>query len=170
MQFYFLTQIVKRDIISVRKCKRSEGTMSAQTIEKTQFESSESYQLIKDERLASVVITSQILAGSRVLLSTYQQVVFSDCVFYACDFQGVMFENCVFENCNFEFSHIRKCKFKNCSFVNCNFTASSSINSSYKDCELNEPMEDMIRSGHNETYYSRQEDYTTDIYIQVLAA
>lgn len=143
--------------------------MITQTIEKTQLDSSESYQLIKDEQLTSVVISSQILAGSRVLLSTYQQVVFSDCVFYACDFQGVFFENCVFENCNFEFSHLRACKFKNCSFVNCNFTASSSINSLYKDCEMSSSLQDMIRSGKNETVFSRQ-DYTTDIYIQVLAA
>lgn len=148
---------------------RSEGTMITQTLEKTQVQSSESYQLIKDERLASVVITSQILAGSRVLLSTYQQVVFSDCVFYACDFQGVMFENCVFENCNFEFSHIRKCKFKNCSFVNCNFTASSSTNSFYTDCYLGDALSDLTQSGNNDVYYNLIDNHTTDIYISLAA-
>ena len=141
--------------------------MFTQTIEKTQLESSESYQLIKDEQLLSVVISSQILAGSRILLSTYRQVVFSDCVFYACDFQGVTFENCVFENCSFEFSHIRKSKFKNCNFTNCTFKASSSTNSSYEDCDLGTKLEDVVSTGRNIVSFARNEHFTTDIYIEL---
>src|SRR5690606_3543199 len=87
MQFFCLTQKVKLHIIAVRNYASIGGAMFTQTIEKTQLESFESYQLIKDEELASVVISSQVLAGSRILLSTYRHVVFSDCVFYACDFQ-----------------------------------------------------------------------------------
>ena len=145
---------------------QSEKIMFTQTIEKTQLESSESYQLIKDEQLALIVITSQVLAGSRVLLSSYRQVVFSDCVFYACDFQGVIFENCVFENCSFEFSHIRKCKFKNCNFTNCNWKASSSINSSYEDCDLDSSILEMTQVGLNKIHVTSH-DHTTDIYIEL---
>ncbi len=141
--------------------------MFTQTIEKTQLESSESYQLIKDEQLASVVISSQILAGSRILLSTYQQVVFSDCVFYACDFQGVTFENCIFENCSFEFTHIKKCKFKNCSFTNCNWTASSSRTSVYEDCDLDNKHTDIVAVGLNVAQFTREDQNTTDIYIEM---
>jgi uncharacterized protein YjbI with pentapeptide repeats len=144
--------------------------MFTQTIEKTQLESSESYQLIKDEQLASVVISSQILAGSRILLSTYRHVVFSDCVFYACDFQGVTFENCIFENCSFEFSHIRKCNFNNCSFTDCNFTASSSTNSYYEDCELNPKLQNVLMTGRNSVRFSERAHYTTDIYIELAVA
>jgi uncharacterized protein YjbI with pentapeptide repeats len=145
--------------------------MFTQAIEKNQIVSNENYQLIKDEQLTSVIITSQILAGSRILLSTYRQVVFSESVFYACDFKGVTFENCVFENCNFGFSHMRKCKFFNCSFVNCKWTASSSTNSDYIDCLMNEEMEQILRNGTN-SISSLEKDYTTDIYIElsVLAA
>ena len=85
--------------------------MITKTLEMTQEDQTASYQMIKDEHLASLVVTSQTLAGSKINLSSYQQVVFSDCVFYAVEFQMVTFENCVFDNCNFEFSHIRKCKF-----------------------------------------------------------
>ena len=144
--------------------------MFTQTIEKTQLESSESYQLIKDEQLASVVISSQILAGSRILLSTYRQVVFSDCVFYACDFQGVTFENCVFENCSFEFSHLRACNFKNCNFTDCNWTASSSANSIYEDCDLDRKEQDFLSTGRNKIQFQERQDYTTDIYISMVAA
>jgi uncharacterized protein YjbI with pentapeptide repeats len=144
--------------------------MITQTVEKTQLESSESYQLIKDEQLASVVITSQILAGSRILLSTYRQVVFSDCVFYACDFQGVTFDNCIFENCSFEFSHIKKCKFKNCNFTNCNFKASSSTNSSYEDCDLGSQLPTLTEGGRNCVLNTQTDDYTTDIYIELAMA
>jgi uncharacterized protein YjbI with pentapeptide repeats len=143
--------------------------MFTQTIEKTQLESWESYQLIKDEKLAFVVISSQILAGSRVLLSTYRHVVFSDCLFYACDFQGVTFENCVFENCNFEFSHIRKCKFKNCNFTNCTWKAASSTSSVYEDCDLDHGLTDMTNTGRNLISFGRS-DYTTDIYIELAVA
>ena len=144
--------------------------MITQTIEKTQLDSSESYQLIKDEQLASVVITSQILAGSRVLLSTYQQVVFSDCVFYAVEFQGVTFENCIFDNCSFEFSHIKKCKFKNCNFNNCTFVASSSINSSYDDCDMAQKLHEITMTGRNQVNFAHTEDCTTDIYIDMAMA
>jgi uncharacterized protein YjbI with pentapeptide repeats len=144
--------------------------MFTQTIEKTQLESSESYQLIKDEQLASVVISSQILAGSRILLSTYRQVVFSDCVFYACDFQGVSFENCVFENCSFEFSHIKACNFKNCNFTDCNWVASSSINSTYEDCDLDQTYSMIMRNESNRITKSLRKNCTTDIYIELALA
>lgn len=143
--------------------------MFTQTIEKTQLESSESYQLIKDEQLASVVISSQILAGSRILLSTYRQVVFSDCVFYACDFQGVTFENCVFENCSFEFSHLKKCNFKNCNFTNCNWVASTSRNSIYVNCDLTYEHQKTLEGSGNDLRFT-SDHHTTDIYIELALA
>lgn len=142
--------------------------MLVQPIEKSEVTSSDSYQLIRDEQLELVVITSQTLAGSKVFLSSYKQVVFSDCIFYACDFQGVNFENCVFDNCSFEFTHIKTCKFKNCNFENCRWMASSSINSTYEDCNLSTHEEILTSRGRNHKK-SAQEDYTTDIYIQFAA-
>jgi uncharacterized protein YjbI with pentapeptide repeats len=144
--------------------------MFTQPIEKTQLESSESYQLIKDEQLASVVISSQILAGSCILMSTYRQVVFSDCVFYACDFLGVIFENCIFENCSFEFSHIKTCTFKNCNFTNCNWSASSCKDSLYENCDLEDKQTDTLMLGKNTITFSRPDQFTTDIYIEMAAA
>ena len=123
-------------------------------LEMIQEDQSASYQMIKDEHLASLVVTSQILAGSRVLVSTYQQVVFSDCTFYAVEFQGVIFENCVFENCNFEFSHIRDCKFKNCSFSNCIWKATSTTNTVYLDCDLDHNLSRLTEVNGNEMTFS----------------
>lgn len=141
--------------------------MITQTFEKTQIVSSESYQMVKDEHLAFLVIAHQILAGSRVLLSTYRQVVFSDCTFYATEFQGVTFENCVFENCNFEFSHLRKCNFKNCSFHNCKYVATSVQKTIFHDCVLEEGMEALTYGNQNQVFYTA-ETHTTDIYIEEL--
>lgn len=140
--------------------------MFTQTIEMNQIRSHENYQLIQDEQLAFVVITNQVLAGSRILSSTYRHVVFSDCVFYACDFQGVIFENCIFENCRFEFSHIKNCKFTNCNFTDCNWKASSSINSSYNQCDLDVTFKCILERGQNSVQTLRT-DYTTDIYIEL---
>ena len=128
--------------------------MNKQPLEMIQEDHTASYQLIKDEHLASLVISHQTLAGSRVLLSTYQQVVFSDCVFYAVEFQGVTFENCVFENCSFQFSHIRKCKFKNCNFTNCTWKASSTINTVYLDCDLDAPLSQLTEVNGNEMAFT----------------
>jgi uncharacterized protein YjbI with pentapeptide repeats len=143
--------------------------MFTQTFEKTQIESSESYQMIKDEHLAFLVVAHQILAGSRVSLSTYRQVVFSDCTFYATEFQGVTFENCVFENCNFEFSHLRKCKFKNCSFKECKWVAASVSSSTFEDCVLEDVIEALTYGNQNQVFYGC-DSHSTDIYIEVLLA
>ena len=143
--------------------------MVTQIIEKTQLTSTDSYQLIKDEHLASVVISAQILAGSRILLSSYSQVVFSECSFYACEFQGVIFENCVFENCSFEFSHIKKCKFINCNFTNCKWNVSTSTKSVYDKCVLNKEFMAVIQRGGNELV-KHSHDHSTDIYIEMLVA
>ena len=128
--------------------------MITETLEMIQEDQAASYQMIKDEHLASLVVTSQTLAGSRVLMSTYQQVVFSDCVFYAVEFQGVMFENCVFENCTFEFSHIRKCKFKNCNFTDCTWKASYTTNTIYEDCDLDHNLSQLTEVNGNEMTFS----------------
>lgn len=128
--------------------------MITQPLEMIREDLTASYQEIKDEHLSSLVITSQTLAGSRVLLSTYQQVVFSDCVFYACEFQGVTFENCIFENCSFEFSHIRKCKFINCNFTNCTWKATSTINTVYEDCDLDSHISQLTEINGNEMTFS----------------
>ncbi|HXH30906.1 MAG TPA: pentapeptide repeat-containing protein [Bacteriovoracaceae bacterium] len=145
--------------------------MNTQTIEMTQFVSSASYQLIQDEKLAGLVITSQTLSSSFIEMSSYQQVVFSDCVFHACEFKGVTFNNCVFENCNFEFSHMRHCKFINCNFTNCNWIASTSINSTYEDCDLDKQLQDITHTGHNLIHFKQQKpDYSTDIYFDFARA
>lgn len=144
--------------------------MTTQVTERTQVMSAEVYQMIKDEHLASVVITHQTLSGSRVLMSTYLQVVFSECNFYACEFQGVTFKNCIFENCNFAFSHIRNCKFVNCSFHDCKWQSSSSIISVYKECELEGRIKEMASTSDNETIAAGPFDHTTDIYIRNLLA
>lgn len=128
--------------------------MITKTLEMIQEDHKASYQMIIDEHLSGLVITSQLLAGSSVRLSTYQQVVFSDCVFYAVEFQGVTFENCVFENCTFEFSHIRKCKFKNCNFSNCTWKATSTINTVYEDCDLDRDLSQLTEVNGNEMTFT----------------
>ena len=145
--------------------------MQAQTIEKTQLSSSASYEFIREEDLASLVITSQILAGSRILMSTYRHVVFSDCVFYACSFEGVVFDNCIFENCSFEFTHLNNCKFNNCNFSDCKWGASSSMASSYLNCDLDPELVMVLKNGPN-TISSVVDnvDLSTDFYIQLAVA
>jgi uncharacterized protein YjbI with pentapeptide repeats len=127
------------------------------------------HQFIKAEHLQMVVVTDQVLSSSRILLSTYEQVVFSECTFYACDFQGLTFENCVFENCIFEFSHFRACNFKNCNFSNCTWKGVSSTYSIYEACDLGKDFGDLCKNGKN-TITSGRHDNSTDIYINLAVA
>lgn len=144
--------------------------MITQAIEKTQFKSAEKYQFIKEEELFSVVISSQLLAGSRVQKSTYRQVVFSDCVFHSTDFQSVTFDNCIFENCSFEFSHFRHCKFENCNFTNCTWKASSSIDSLFKKCDFPPEWYEYLNYRNEIEHEHYPFDYSTDIYIELAVA
>ncbi|HXH75679.1 MAG TPA: pentapeptide repeat-containing protein [Bacteriovoracaceae bacterium] len=130
---------------------------------------SERNQLIKDEHLEMVVVTSQVLTSCKILLSSYNQVVFSDCNFYACDFNGIEFNNCVFENCTFEFTHFRKCNFKNCNFSNCIWKGVSSISSVYEACDMDYVMNELCRNGRN-TMSSGRKEHSTDIYIELALA
>jgi uncharacterized protein YjbI with pentapeptide repeats len=132
---------------------------------------SESYQLIQHEHLNMVVVSEQVLSGSKVSASSYKKVVFSDCIFYACDFKEIEFSDCVFENCTFEFSHFRKCKFKNCNFSNCTWKGVSSLDCIYEACDLGRELSDLCRNGRNTlTSGRRNQDYSTDIYIQLALA
>lgn len=143
--------------------------MFTQTTGISEEYSNDCYQLIKDEHLRWNVVSAQILAGSRILLSTYQHVVFSDCNFFACEFQGVTFENCVFENCTFEFSHFRKTKFKNCNFTNCTWKASSTINSIYEDCTLPARLEELCQNGNNLIAYPAR-DFSLETFLELASA
>ena len=153
----------------MERALETEEPMFSQDTEITKQIATESHQLIKDDHLSMVVISSQVLSSSRILLSTYEQVVFSDCTFYACDFQGITFENCIFENCTIEFSHFRKCAFKNCNFSNCTIKGVSSISSIYEACDLGREFSDLCKNGMN-TMTSGRKDHSTDIYINLAVA
>src|SRR4051812_3340729 len=110
--------------------------MKAQIPDYSCFEHAERYLLIKEENLNMKVVSSQILAGSKIIRCLYEKVVFTDCSFYATEFQGVVFRDCIFENCNFTFCHLKKCVFQNCSFRNCLWKASSSVKTLFENCDL----------------------------------
>jgi uncharacterized protein YjbI with pentapeptide repeats len=143
------------------------AAMITQITNMTDISRNDCYQLISQEQLAMKVISCQLISSSRILKSKYEQVVFSDCNFYACEFQGVTFENCVFDNCIFEFSHFRHSHFKNCNFNNCKWQASSSIDSVYMDCDLDQGLGKLCHNGKN-IILQQDHDHTTDIYIELV--
>ena len=128
--------------------------MTAQVIELTNNHETACYQEVSDEALSKLVVSSQVLSGSKVSKCHYEQVVFTECLFYATEFQGVMFVNCIFENCNFEFTHIRNCKFLNCNFNHCTWKASSTINTIYEDCDLDISLSRLTEVNGNELSFS----------------
>lgn len=77
------------------------------------------YQIIKNESLEMVVISSQTLSGSLIQKSQYHQVIFSNCLFDCCEFQHTIFSNCIFENCTFQYTNLSDCTLNNCCFSDC---------------------------------------------------
>lgn len=131
---------------------------------------SEVHSFIKDEKLTSVTINDQCLAGSRVISSTYQTVVFSRSVFMGCTFKQTIFTDCVFDHCSFEFSHLSMCHFVNCTFKDCSWIACSSKDSVFLDCELDHSLSMMSENVGNKVEFSfGTQDEQTD-FLQVLAA
>jgi uncharacterized protein YjbI with pentapeptide repeats len=142
--------------------------MLNENFEKSGLYNTDRYQMIAHESLESIVVSDQILAGSKIAISHYSQVVFSESEFYGCQFQGVTFRNCIFENCKFVFTHFRGCKFINCSFNNCSWIATSTTKSIYEDCDLDSTLNELSMGNGNEVYFTK-ETFTTDIYV-VMAA
>jgi uncharacterized protein YjbI with pentapeptide repeats len=142
----------------MKHAERKEKAMFPLTIEKFNQIPAESYQLITDEKLAGIVVAHQILAGSRVQMSTYHDVTFSQCVFYGVEFKDVEFDNCHFENCTIEFSHIKNCKFKNCTFTDCKWLAASSRHSVFEDCELDPHLSALTEHESNDVTLSLPDD------------
>lgn len=130
----------------------------------------EQHQLIQEERLGSLEITSQALAGSTVQSSTYTTVIFSSCVFYACNFKSVKFQNCIFKQCRFEFSHLYDCSFDNCTFIDCTWGASSVQNCEFVDCELDTCLSSLTENHQNVLHFTFAERWSAEDLISQVAA
>ena len=141
-----------------------------QDIEFTNKNQAIPYLLIQQEYLHSIILSNQIIAGSKIKTSTYKHVVFDQFTFYASDISQSHFDNCIFENCHFEFSHFKQCLFTNCSFTNCHWSGSSIKNGHFIDCILDDQCLEVINHGMNSMMKSNLKDHTTDIYISLRAA
>lgn len=128
-------------------------------------------QMIQDESLSSLSITHQALSGSLVKSSTYQSVIFSSCVFYACEFQEIVFRGCNFVQCQFEFSHFKNCKFIDCNFEDCTWPSTTLKDSTFTDCELDTWVSGLIENHDNVLHFTfAEQQKAQDIELMFAAA
>jgi hypothetical protein len=76
------------------------------------------YEVIENEVLRSSHFNDLVISGSLFSLTTFIEVSFESCTFFASKIENCTFINCKFENCTFEFSSIEHTKFNRCSFEN----------------------------------------------------
>ncbi len=90
------------------------------------------YEIIENESIKSNVLEGLSISGSLFSLTTFTDVTFKSCVFFASRIENCTFVNCNFVDCRFEFSHIAHSDFESCNFENCEWEFSS-----FKSSDLN---------------------------------
>lgn len=83
------------------------------------------YEVVENVAIKARDLEGLTISGSLFSLTTFTNVTFKSCVFFASRLENCNFVGCKFIDCKFEFSHITHCKFETTTFENCNWEFSS---------------------------------------------
>lgn len=90
----------------------------------------ETYGVIENQNIGDKEFNDLVVSGALISLTSFKNVTFRSCVFFATRLENVSFANCTFIDCKFQFSAIEHCHFASTSLENCSWEASP-INKSY---------------------------------------
>ena len=107
------------------------------------------YEIIENESIKSNVLEGLSISGSLFSLTTFTDVTFKSCVFFASRIENCTFVNCNFIDCKFEFSHIAHSDFESCNFENCEWEFSSFKSSSLNHIKIDVKTQLEINKGGN---------------------
>jgi uncharacterized protein YjbI with pentapeptide repeats len=82
------------------------------------------YEIIENEEIKSRHFSSLAVSGSLFSLTTFTDVTFESCVFYANKFENCNFINCTFTDCKFEFTQVQHCRYNGCKLEDTTFSVS----------------------------------------------
>ncbi|MCF8059183.1 MAG: pentapeptide repeat-containing protein [Bacteriovoracaceae bacterium] len=82
------------------------------------------YEIIENEEIKSRHFNSLAVSGSLFSLTTFTDVTFESCVFYASKLENCTFINCNFIDCKFEFTQMQHCRFNGCKMEDTTFSVS----------------------------------------------
>ncbi len=96
------------------------------------------YEVIENEVLASCNFKELTISGSLFSLTTFKNVTFESCVFFASKLENCHFLNCKFLNCDFQFTSIEHCNLKATSFRNCKWDITPLRKNIFENCLLDD--------------------------------
>lgn len=106
------------------------------------------YEVIENEHFTGNHFNDLALSGSLFSLTTFTDVLFESCAFYASKMENCTFINVKFSNCTFEFTQMQHCNFNNCTFENCSFQITGISKSSFAYCTYEGMVDHLIQTGH----------------------
>ncbi len=107
------------------------------------------YEVIENETLSGRNLEGLAVSGSLFSLTTFIDVTFESCVFYASKFENCIFINCKFKDCKFEFTSITHCKFNRCKLENTDFQISPIKKSTMAFCEFDHKAQHYLSKEEN---------------------
>lgn len=133
MQFYFLTQRIKYEILSLATNHRGKS-MNITDIMKYNRDITGTYLNIKDQQFNDLSILGAAISGSKIENTVYENIIFENCSFQSTDFINVIFIDCKFKNCIFNFVKFKDCNQIACKMENCLFCITNSLNCNFLSC------------------------------------
>ena len=89
------------------------------------------------------------VSGSLFSLTTFRNVVFQSCVFFASNLENCEFVSCTFIDCNFQFSTVEYCNFSNTLFRSCKWDITPIKKCNFNSCDLDYKTIHYSKNGQN---------------------
>jgi uncharacterized protein YjbI with pentapeptide repeats len=110
------------------------------------------YEIIENEIIESKDFKDLAVSGSLFSLTTFTNVTFESCVFYASKMENCTFINCTFVNCKFEFTQMQHCQFNRCKMEDTIWTASPMKKCTLSFCEYDHKFSYFFNEEENRTF------------------
>ncbi len=94
------------------------------------------YEVIENSAIEGRKINGLTISGALLSLSSFKEVTFENCTFYASKLENCNFQQCKFINCSFEFTNVSHCEFATSEFINCTWQCSPVRSTKFSYCEL----------------------------------
>ncbi|MBL6989060.1 MAG: pentapeptide repeat-containing protein [Bacteriovoracaceae bacterium] len=109
----------------------------------------EHYEVIENEKIVASDYKELSISGSLFSLTSFKDVTFRSCVFFASKMENCEFINCKFINCKFQFSSIDYCDFHFTEFENCIWNMSPINKSLFSRCNYDHKTKHFIAKESN---------------------
>lgn len=114
------------------------------------------YEVIENSAIEGRKINGLTISGALLSLSSFEDVTFENCTFYASKLENCSFKQCEFINCSFEFTNITHCEFATSEFVNCTWQCSPVRSSKFSYCELDAKTQFFVNKERTNTLWESE--------------